>query len=465
MNNSQDLSKWNKPLFVFMAISSIIFLLMKVDYFLLYLALTIIISTIIILFEMRNWQNKQLKHIPLKLSLFLITIILWFFLLSYQIILLLGIIFLFIYAIKPPRKEKSKMLIPIGVILVIFFIVFSDIPSSFVKPAFFLTTTDTTQFIKQPARKDEVFTGFEGFDVSKGVFRSLTFIGIKTDANTAIGIFNYDQANIHIKLNMDITLPDSDSPFWDVSYTGYLIYFEDFVRTQILDSKKSGYDLLDLIENLEPYAQYYKKVFVHSDTLQFEANYVKMGNYLLVVDIICEPNEENKALYTDFELNSFSAPQFIDIHNTMNYGYTVDVIGYAQVLDYMSPRTEAENLFDDLVGNDIWNLAILFIIIFLITVLVALTTRKFDIIKVMNIIMVCVFILGLFATMAYGMDHTPTWLIGLSTSTSVARYIWGVIEAVKYCLVLGTVLSIIFMITMYVESHFEMIMGFTKYEG
>jgi hypothetical protein len=448
----------NKFVFFIILLTFSVFLLINGIYALIYTCLIALVSFFIIIIDNSLGKNNE-HRMPFRTILLLISLIAWLIVIDYEIIILLFLFGVIIILIKSPQlMKKYKMLIPVSLILIIFFI--SNLPSNSFPQAFTITDHQyNIAFQKYDKRTEDFFSPYPLYDATiDKTFRSLMFIGIRTDMMTGSGVFNWDQANITV----DAYFNQSEFQ-WNTTFRSYLVYYEGLVEDMVIDQELAGYELLDEIIKLGGLTEHY---FIHhsNDSIHLEANQIHMGTYLLVLDILILPTVNNSYLYTDFSFKDFESRLFYSINNTLNYGGIADIKGYSYLVDYLTPRTEAENLFDDLLGNDIWNLMLLFFIVFAFSLFVSILTRKFDVVKTINWILLCVFIIGLFAVIATGMESVPDWITILFRERNGA-YIWGIFESVKYCLSLGVVLGIIFAITGFVESQFKMIMVQTQYKS
>jgi hypothetical protein len=74
----------------------------------------------------------------------------------------------------------------------------------------------------------------------------------------------------------------------------------------------------------------------------------------------------------------------------------------------------------------------------------------------MMILMILLFIIGLFSTMATGMNDIPPWITKIFSHAN-AKYLWGIITAVKYSLFVGTSLVLILTISYYVSNTLDIV--------
>lgn len=438
--------------------SSVIFLLTNITYFCIYFSLISLVMIGLILYDNYN-QNK--KKMPFRVTVILITFICWLFMFDYRMIIMVFLFMVAIYILKNPSVfKKYKLLIPLSIVLFLITLInISRLPSAFVLDR----DSEEMEFTKMDKRLEDNYIPYDGFDTESQTFRSLTYLGLRTDMNDDLITFNFDQANISIDIWVNTTTITSNLPFWNTTIRAYLVWYEGWVKDAVVDEDLMGYPLLDRIQTYEDFVEHYEDDYA-DNRVHLELNNVHMGTYLIAIDCLLTPCDSNKYLYEDFELTSILAPLFFSANSTLNYGIEVSSRGYVYAMDYLSPKTQADNLFDDLIGQDIWNLMLLYIIIFCIAVFVAMIARNFQIVKTINIILMLIFIIALFCVIATGMDNVPQWLV-IIMQLKNAMYLWGIIEAVKYFLSMGTVMGIILLLTGYLESHYEAILGFLKYGG
>lgn len=402
-----------------------------------------------------------------SLICYMASVIFLLFLLPTDVLLILGIfgvLLINVWLIRNKKIGKTQAVVNSAIVFILIIFVVSEYPINsgvFTTQATFTTkkASTTIEFNKGSQRESEDFApiSYSGWDKdADGVWRCLLFIAIRTDFNNDLGYLNYDQANFHAFVNISEYMPDSTAKFWNTSINIDLVYYGSYLKDRILEEKKYGYDLLTLIEQLAPYTEYYNSSSGKMNA-SIDASHVLMGDYLLCVDLVIKPTADNKVLY-DQDFATFDAYFGFEVSGDLNYGYEVQSEGYAYIVQYLTPQSEAGQFFDDLIGNDIWNLAILFMIIFFITIVLAIIQRSYDIIKMMQIVLIVLFVCGLFAVVSVGMNEVPTWMQVLFP-LATAQYIWAVIEIVKYALIMGMVLAIIFTISTYICTSFDAVFG------
>jgi hypothetical protein len=294
---------------------------------------------------------------------------------------------------------------------------------------------------------------YEESEEHEDIFKAIIFMGIETPTNESIFIVNYDQANISLEVNLTEVIPNTNTPFWVTEIKIRMIFWNDFVDQYIKSRNIESFELFDSMEELKEWTDVYEEVSGFG-RVTLEKNFVKMGTYLVAIYMEIDPAIlENQQLYNRPPL-FFDVSADITVESVLNFGLEPDTKGYSWIALYISERSHAENLFDDIFGIDVLNILLMFIIVFFIAMLLGLVQRNMDLVKAINIILVAVFMLGLFSVVATGMNNVPDWIVILFGSDN-GRYIWGIFEAVKYSVVMGTVLGIIFMMTSYVTTGVE----------
>lgn len=308
---------------------------------------------------------------------------------------------------------------------------------------------------KQRKGEDYTSIAYSGFKSDTPIFKCLIFVGIRTDKNISTDIPNYGAAWLRFQFNLTKTIPGTTIPFFNTSIQARLINWDEFVKEMLDMNRPTGYELYDKMKELAPYSNYYNET-ESSNSVSMETTQLRMTTYLLALNMVIKPTPENKDLYEVWPASSFDANISFFVESGLNYGYLTDVPGYAWVIRGFMPSPEAGNFFEDLIGESTISLIVLFIISFFFGLLVALLQKSAEMITVINILLVCIFFIGLFAGVADAMNDVPWWISAIFWG-STGQYVWAVFTAVKYLIMVGAVMGLLLIVGNYVSSALRMI--------
>lgn len=438
--------------FIFLLIIplAIVFAFISIIVMAIFLILFILFEAGLYLYAKKNNKNFKedfaFNNTPTFTFLIILAFILAFFFVDYKVLLitcglcLIGIA-VYDYYYKSSEKVNSRMVFMVfsGILLIIIS-VFSFHPHGF-------SGDFTSDFTDYSITYQEYDTDDDDYPT---IYKSLFFFGIKTPENLSEFIVNYNHANISINLDLQEFISGTDVAFWDCNIYFRMIIYNDLAKSIILEEDLYGFTLWDRMKEFEGVLEFYTEAEnISATSLELNSSYIKMGTYLLGILVEIPPEYTyNSELYVN---NFGSWDGYIDIHieSVLNFGYLSDSNGYSWAVEYLGEQTQAENFFDDLIGIDVANMIVLFLILFSIFVLMGLLQGNISLIRYTNIFLGILFILGLFSTISITNSDVPTWM-KILFSTQNAKYIWSAIQAVKYIIIMGSVYAVLVIISIWI---------------
>lgn len=283
-----------------------------------------------------------------------------------------------------------------------------------------------------------------------GVFRNLAVYHLRTDTNTALMNANMDRERAWIDLEFFAPhyIGNTETDFWNTTVKIYVVAYTSALKEYILEVKPTHYDLLTFIKDNWVLAEdkFYAEGFQHASIY---AERTRQGEYLILVDFIINPIEENKILYEDQNNVEFSAEYDFRIDQGLNDLVNTDVKGMYVRIQFIEDIATSPYILDLLMSSKMVNLVLVFFVLYSIAVVVTLLQMNPFVLNAVFYLLLSLTAIGFFTTVGEALQNIPDWLT-IIFSYETARTFWVVISSVMYAMVMFVVLKVMFAIGVFI---------------